>query len=88
MRYSIGVGRKGFTWSGVTAVERKTEWPDWFPPGEMLTRQPYLPQFMAGGPGNPLGARAMYLKGTIYRIHGTTRLLRSASEYRADASGC
>ncbi len=66
MRYGIGVGRKGFTWSGVTAVERKTEWPDGFPPGEMLTRQPYLPQFMAGGPGNPLGARAMYLKGTIY----------------------
>jgi lipoprotein-anchoring transpeptidase ErfK/SrfK len=71
MRYGIGVGREGFTWSGVQSITRKTEWPDWVPPSEMLQRQPYLPRFMAGGPGNPLGARAMYLGNTIYRIHGT-----------------
>jgi lipoprotein-anchoring transpeptidase ErfK/SrfK len=71
IRYGIGVGREGFTWSGVQTISRKTEWPDWIPPAEMLQRQPYLPRFMAGGPGNPLGARAMYLGGTIYRIHGT-----------------
>ena len=71
MRYGIGVGREGFTWSGVKTVERKSEWPDWRPPQEMLERQPYLPRFMAGGPGNPLGARAMYLGSSIYRIHGT-----------------
>lgn len=73
MRYGIGVGRKGFTWSGEQAVARKTEWPDWRPPVEMLSRQPYLPRFMAGGPGNPLGARAMYLGETEYRIHGTNK---------------
>ena len=66
-----GVGRDGFTWSGVQSVSRKAEWPDWTPPPEMIARQPYLPRQMAGGPGNPLGARAMYLGGTIYRIHGT-----------------
>jgi len=71
IRYGIGVGREGFTWSGVKTIERKSEWPDWVPPAEMLQRQPYLPRFMAGGPGNPLGARAMYLNGTVYRIHGT-----------------
>jgi lipoprotein-anchoring transpeptidase ErfK/SrfK len=71
MRYGIGVGREGFTWSGVQTIARKQEWPDWIPPTEMLQRQPYLPRFMAGGPGNPLGARAMYLGNTIYRIHGT-----------------
>jgi lipoprotein-anchoring transpeptidase ErfK/SrfK len=71
IRYGIGVGREGFTWSGVQTISRKTEWPDWIPPTEMLQRQPYLPRFMAGGAGNPLGARAMYLGGTIYRIHGT-----------------
>jgi lipoprotein-anchoring transpeptidase ErfK/SrfK len=71
IRYGIGVGREGFTWSGVQQISRKSEWPDWHPPAEMLARQPYLPRFMAGGPGNPLGARAMYLGGTIYRIHGT-----------------
>ena len=65
------MGREGFTWSGVKQVERKTEWPDLVPPAEMLARQPYLPRFIAGGPGNPLGARAMYLSGTMYRIHGT-----------------
>jgi lipoprotein-anchoring transpeptidase ErfK/SrfK len=71
IRYGIGVGREGFTWSGVQTISRKTEWPDWIPPTEMLQRQPYLPRFVAGGAGNPLGARAMYLGGTIYRIHGT-----------------
>jgi len=71
VRYGIGVGREGFTWSGVKSIERMSEWPDWFPPADMLHRQPYLPRFMAGGPGNPLGARAMYLGGTVYRIHGT-----------------
>ncbi|HZS64640.1 MAG TPA: L,D-transpeptidase [Xanthobacteraceae bacterium] len=71
MRYGIGVGREGFTWSGVKSVERKTEWPDWVPPPEMIARQPYLPRWMAGGPGNPLGARALYVAGTQYRIHGT-----------------
>lgn len=73
MRYGIGVGREGFTWSGEQTVARKTEWPDWRPPAEMLSRQPYLPRFMAGGPGNPLGARAMYLGETEYRIHGTNK---------------
>jgi lipoprotein-anchoring transpeptidase ErfK/SrfK len=73
VRYGIGVGRDGFTWSGVKSVERKTEWPDWIPPTDMLGRQPYLPRFMAGGPGNPLGARAMYLSGSVYRIHGTNK---------------
>jgi lipoprotein-anchoring transpeptidase ErfK/SrfK len=71
IRYGIGVGRDGFTWSGVQAVSKKAEWPDWTPPPEMIARQPYLPRYMAGGPGNPLGARAMYLGGTVYRIHGT-----------------
>ena len=73
MRYGIGVGREGFTWSGEQAVARKTEWPDWRPPADMLSRQPYLPRFMAGGPGNPLGARAMYLADTEYRVHGTNK---------------
>jgi lipoprotein-anchoring transpeptidase ErfK/SrfK len=71
IRYGIGVGRDGFTWSGVQSVTKKAEWPDWTPPAEMIARQPYLPRYMAGGPGNPLGARAMYLGGTVYRIHGT-----------------
>jgi lipoprotein-anchoring transpeptidase ErfK/SrfK len=71
IRYGIGVGRDGFTWSGTETVSRKAEWPDWTPPAEMIARQPYLPRFMAGGPSNPLGARAMYLGNTIYRIHGT-----------------
>src|SRR6201985_954131 len=73
MRYGIGVGRDGFTWSGTQTVTRKAEWPDWTPPPEMIARQPYLPRQMAGGPGNPLGARAMYLGETIYRIHGTNQ---------------
>ena len=73
MRYGIGVGREGFAWSGEQTVARKAEWPDWRPPAEMVSRQPYLPRFMAGGPGNPLGARAMYLGETEYRIHGTNK---------------
>ena len=71
MRYGIGVGRDGFTWTGILKVSRKSEWPDWTPPPEMISRQPYLPRWMAGGPGNPMGARAMYLGATVYRIHGT-----------------
>ena len=71
MRYGVGVGRQGFTWSGRETISRKAEWPDWYPPAEMVARQPYLPRFMAGGPGNPLGARAMYLGNSEYRIHGT-----------------
>jgi lipoprotein-anchoring transpeptidase ErfK/SrfK len=71
IRYGVGVGREGFTWSGVQTVSRKAEWPDWHPPAQMISRQPYLPRFMAGGPGNPLGARAMYLGSSDYRIHGT-----------------
>jgi lipoprotein-anchoring transpeptidase ErfK/SrfK len=71
LRYGIGVGRPGFTWSGSHTVSGKKEWPDWVPPPEMLARQPGLPHFMAGGPNNPLGARAMYLGSTLYRIHGS-----------------
>ena len=71
MRYGIGVGRDGFQWQGLLRVTRKAEWPDWTPPPEMIKRQPYLPRFMAGGPGNPMGARALYLGDTVYRIHGT-----------------
>ena len=73
IRYGVRVGRDGFTWTGVQKITRKAEWPDWHPPTEMIERQPYLPRFMAGGPGNPLGARAMYLGSTIYRIHGTNQ---------------
>ncbi|WP_458759751.1 L,D-transpeptidase [Afipia sp. TerB] len=71
IRYGVGVGREGFTWSGVKTVARKAEWPDWHPPTAMIARQPYLPRFMAGGPGNPLGAAALYLGSSDYRIHGT-----------------
>jgi lipoprotein-anchoring transpeptidase ErfK/SrfK len=73
IRYGVRVGRDGFTWNGVQKITRKAEWPDWHPPPEMIDRQPYLPRFMAGGPGNPLGARAMYLGNTVYRIHGTNQ---------------
>jgi lipoprotein-anchoring transpeptidase ErfK/SrfK len=73
MRYGIGVGREGFQWAGQLTISRKAEWPDWTPPPEMIQRQPYLPRFMAGGPGNPMGARALYLGGTVYRIHGTNQ---------------
>jgi lipoprotein-anchoring transpeptidase ErfK/SrfK len=85
IRYGIGVGREGFTWSGVKSVERKAEWPDWYPPAEMLARQPYLPRMTAGGPGNPLGARAMYIAGTQYRIHGTNA---PSTIGRQVSSGC
>jgi lipoprotein-anchoring transpeptidase ErfK/SrfK len=71
LRYAIGVGRQGFTWSGTETIVRKAEWPDWIPPAEMVARQPYLPRWVGGGPGNPLGARALYLGNTDYRIHGT-----------------
>jgi lipoprotein-anchoring transpeptidase ErfK/SrfK len=73
IRYGIGVGREGFQWQGLLKISRKQEWPDWRPPPEMIERQPYLPRFMAGGPGNPLGARALYLGDTVYRIHGTNQ---------------
>jgi lipoprotein-anchoring transpeptidase ErfK/SrfK len=73
MRYGIGVGRDGFTWAGREKVTRMAEWPDWHPPKEMIERQPYLPRFMAGGESNPLGARALYLGNTVYRIHGTNQ---------------
>ena len=73
IRYGVRVGRDGFTWAGVQKITRKAEWPDWHPPTEMIERQPYLPRFMAGGDGNPMGARAMYLGNTVYRIHGTNQ---------------
>ncbi|SDR64273.1 L,D-transpeptidase catalytic domain [Rhizobiales bacterium GAS113] len=85
LRYGIGVGREGFQWSGLLKIARKLEWPDWRPPPEMIERQPYLPRFMAGGKGNPLGARAMYLGGTVYRIHGTNQPETIGS---AVSSGC
>jgi lipoprotein-anchoring transpeptidase ErfK/SrfK len=71
LRYGIGVGRPGFEWSGVKRISRKSEWPDWTPPAQMLLRRPDLPRHMAGGPDNPLGARALYLGSSLYRIHGT-----------------
>ena len=71
-RYGVGVGRPGFEWSGAHTITRKAEWPDWTPPPEMVKRQPWLPDSMKGGPANPLGARAMYLGDTEYRIHGTS----------------
>ena len=73
IRYGIGVGRDGFTWAGTEKVTRMAEWPDWHPPSEMIERQPYLPRFMAGGESNPMGARALYLGKTIYRVHGTNQ---------------
>lgn len=85
IRYGIGVGRTGFTWSGVKAIARKRAWPDWHPPAEMIKRQPYLPRMMAGGPGNPLGARALYIGGTQYRIHGTNN---PATIGKHVSSGC
>ena len=85
LRYGIGVGRDGFQWQGLLRISRKQEWPDWTPPPEMIERQPYLPRFMAGGPGNPMGARALYLGATIYRIHGTNQPHTIGS---AVSSGC
>jgi len=85
LRYGIGVGRDGFQWQGLLKITRKQEWPDWIPPAEMIERQPYLPRWMAGGPGNPLGARALYLGNTVYRIHGTNQPQTIGS---AVSSGC
>jgi lipoprotein-anchoring transpeptidase ErfK/SrfK len=85
LRYGIGVGRRGFTWSGVERISRKSEWPHWIPPAEMIARQPYLPRWVGGGPGNPLGARALYLGNTDYRIHGTNN---PASIGTQVSSGC
>jgi lipoprotein-anchoring transpeptidase ErfK/SrfK len=85
IRYGIGVGRDGFQWSGLLKITRKAEWPDWTPPPEMIERQPYLPRFMAGGPGNPMGARALYLGNTVYRLHGTNQPDTIGS---AVSSGC
>jgi len=85
LRYGIGVGRDGFQWQGLLRITRKQEWPDWTPPPEMIERQPYLPRFMAGGPGNPMGARALYLGTTVYRIHGTNQPQTIGS---AVSSGC
>ncbi|AXS39407.1 L,D-transpeptidase [Breoghania sp. L-A4] len=84
-RYGVGVGRPGFEWAGTHTVTRKAEWPDWRPPAEMRQRQPGLPAFMPGGPSNPLGARAMYLGSTLYRIHGSNQ---PWSIGRAVSSGC
>ena len=85
LRYGIGVGRIGFTWAGTTSVSAKREWPDWTPPGEMLARQPYIPRHMAGGVENPLGARALYLGSTLYRIHGSNE---PETIGQAVSSGC
>ena len=85
IRYGIGVGREGFTWAGAERISRLAEWPDWHPPSEMIDRQPYLPRMMAGGPGNPLGARALYLGKTLYRIHGTNQPSTIGSNV---SSGC
>jgi lipoprotein-anchoring transpeptidase ErfK/SrfK len=85
MRYGIGVGREGFTWAGVKNIARKAAWPDWYPPSEMIKRQPYLPRMTMGGPGNPLGARAMYLGASEYRIHGTNN---PATIGKQVSSGC
>nr|WP_246206521.1 L,D-transpeptidase [Propylenella binzhouense] len=92
MRYGVGIGREGFAWNGDATIEDKQEWPKWFPPPEMIARQPELAEYatgMPGGPGNPLGARAMYLyqngKDTLYRIHGTAEVL---SIGQAVSSGC
>jgi lipoprotein-anchoring transpeptidase ErfK/SrfK len=78
-------GRDGFTWQGLHKITRKQEWPDWTPPPEMIERQPYLPRFMAGGPGNPMGARALYIGSTVYRIHGTNM---PQTIGKAVSSGC
>jgi lipoprotein-anchoring transpeptidase ErfK/SrfK len=85
LRYSVGVGRDGFQWAGLHRISRKAEWPDWTPPPEMISRQPYLPRFMAGGPGNPMGARALYIGETVYRLHGTNQPQTIGS---AVSSGC
>lgn len=85
LSYGVGVGRPGFTWDGTHRVTRKAEWPGWTPPPEMRKRQPYLPAYMPGGPNNPLGARALYLGSTLYRIHGTAE---ANTIGQAVSSGC
>ncbi|WP_246520001.1 L,D-transpeptidase family protein [Ancylobacter lacus] len=85
LRYGVGVGREGFAWSGTEYISRKKEWPEWRPPQEMLERRPDLPMFMEGGPDNPLGARALYLGDTLYRIHGSNE---PETIGRAVSSGC
>ena len=85
MRYAVGVGREGFQWAGTETIRNKQEWPDWRPPAEMIQRRPDLPRYMAGGPGNPLGARAMYLGGSLYRIHGSNE---PETIGQAVSSGC
>lgn len=83
--YGVGVGREGFQWSGRSYVSRKAEWPSWTPPPEMHRRRPGLPKFMPGGPDNPMGARALYIGATLYRIHGTNN---ATTIGRALSSGC
>lgn len=85
LRYGVGVGRPGFTWTGTKTIAMKREWPSWRPPAQMLRRRPDLPKFMEGGPENPLGARAMYLNGTLYRIHGSNEPYTIG---QAISSGC
>ncbi len=85
LRYGIGVGRPGFAWAGVKTISRKAEWPDWTPPAEMLLRRPDLPTHMEGGPTNPLGARALYLGSSLYRIHGTNEPMSIGTNV---SSGC
>jgi lipoprotein-anchoring transpeptidase ErfK/SrfK len=85
IRYGVGVGRDGFGWSGVKTVTAMREWPDWRPPEEMLRRRPELPRYMAGGPDNPLGARALYLGDSLYRIHGSNE---PHTIGQATSSGC
>jgi lipoprotein-anchoring transpeptidase ErfK/SrfK len=85
IRYGVGVGRPGFEWSGVKSITRKAEWPGWTPPPQMLKRRPDLPRHMEGGPNNPLGARAMYLGGSLYRIHGSNE---PETIGQAVSSGC
>ena len=85
IQYPVGVGRPGFEWSGVKQITAKREWPDWRPPAQMLQRRPDLPRYMSGGPDNPLGARAMYIGGTLYRIHGSNE---PETIGQAVSSGC
>jgi lipoprotein-anchoring transpeptidase ErfK/SrfK len=85
LRYGVGVGRPGFEWGGVQRISRKAEWPAWTPPPQMLRRRPDLPRYMPGGPDNPLGARAMYLGGSLYRIHGSNE---PKTIGQAVSSGC
>ncbi|SEG64206.1 L,D-transpeptidase [Bosea lathyri] len=85
MRYGVGVGRPGFDWAGAQTITRKQEWPTWTPPAQMLRRRPDLPRFMPGGPENPMGARAMYLGSTLYRIHGSNE---PETIGQAVSSGC